>query len=132
MPQILGNSINAWESSEFPKSLSRKFFEYLVNFPNSWAFEKFPFIVKIKHPQILLGIWGISVITCESGEFPRYLGIMGNSPNTWESWGIHQIPRGLGNFPKYPVIREISKILKIYHSQITIGIWEIFGISQMP
>ena len=28
-------------------------------------------------------------------------------------------------FPKYPGIREISKILKIYHPQIPIGIWEI-------
>ena len=38
----------------------------------------------------------------------------------------------LGSDSKYPGIWEISKILKIYHSQITIRIWEISGISQMP
>ena len=35
-------------------------------------------------------------------------------------WEISQIPRFFGKFPKYPVIWEISKILKI-----PIGIWEI-------
>ena len=38
---------------------------------------------------------------------PRYLG---NFPKT----------QTFGEFPKYPVIWEISKILKIYHAQI----WE--------
>ena len=48
-----------------------------------------------------------------SGKFPRYLGIweisqipghLGNSPNAWVSW-------------KFPVIWEISNILKINHPQ---------------
>ena len=46
-------------------------------------------------------------------------GCLGNFPNT----------QVLGKFIIYPVISEISKILKIYHPQIPIGIWEI---SQMP
>ena len=47
---------------------------------------------------------------------PSYLG---NFPNT-------QI---FGEFPKYPVIWEISKILKKYSPQIPIGIWENLGNS---
>jgi len=47
---------------------------------------------------------------------PSYLG---NFPNT-------QI---FGEFPKYPVIWEISKILKRYSPQIPIGIWENLGNS---
>ena len=39
--------------------------------------------------------------------------------------------QAFGKFPRYPGIWEISKILKIYHSQLPIGIWEIpiFDIS---
>ena len=50
---------------------------------------------------------------------PSYLG---NFPNTQTS----------GEFPKYIVILEISKILKIYKPQIFNGIWKISGIPQMP
>ena len=45
---------------------------------------------------------------------------------------IFKIPRGFGKFSKYPVISEIFKFLKIYHSQLAIGLWEISGIPQMP
>ena len=50
------------------------------------------------------------------------LSYFGNFPNT----------QTFGEFPKYPVIREISKILKIYQPQISSGIWEIWRITQMP
>ena len=50
---------------------------------------------------------------------PSYLG---NFPNT----------QTFGKFPKYLVIREISKILKSYCPQISLGIWEIWRITQMP
>ena len=43
-------------------------------------------------------------------------GYLGNSQNAWVSW-------------KFPVIWEIYKILKIYQTQISVGIWEI---SQIP
>ena len=35
-------------------------------------------------------------------------------------------------FPKYPLIWEISKILIIYHPKIPIEIWEISGMPQIP
>ena len=75
-------------------------------------------IFKMYHPQLFIGIWGIS-------QMPGYLG---NLPNSWVSgqfpkclgsWEIPQISSHLRNFQN----------LKLYHPQIPKGIW---GISQMP
>ena len=60
-----------------------------------------------------------------------------NSQNTWES-GKFLGESQVGLFFNYRNSSEISQIpshfwnLKIYHPQIPIGIWEIWGIPQIP
>ena len=128
IPRHLGNFPDTQAFGKFPKWLDiwgiYQKPRHLGNSPNVWVFGEFPVIweiskiLKIYHPQIPIETWGISKI-------PRHLG---NSPN---SQTFEELPKclGFGKFPKYPVIWEISKILKIYHPQIPIEIW---GISQMP
>ena len=93
--------------------------EFLGSLQNAQVFGKFskqPIIWKIfkiyriYHPQISIGICEIlgSPNAWESGKFSKCLGI----------WEISQLPRFMELFPKYPIIWEIFKILKIYHPQI--------------
>ena len=116
---------------------------HLGNFPDTQAFGKFPRYPGIwEIPQIPVGIWGwyifkileISQMTGYLGNFPDTQAF-GKFPSYPDIWEISQIPGHLGNSPnawvswKFPVIWEISKILKIYHPPISVGIWEI---SQIP
>ena len=95
---------------------------YLRNFPDTQAFGKFPRYPGIwEISQIPIGIWGwynLKILeTSQMTEYvsqniPRISGYLGNSSNVWV-------------FGEFLVIWEISKILKIYHTQISVGIWEI-------
>ena len=98
-----GNFRNTWELGEFPKNLGirgipqkpgnlGKFSEYLKNFSNSKAFEKF-LIIKKWNPRFLK----------ESGEFPKYFL---KCPAIWE---ISQIPRGLENSPNIQSYKKVPK-----------------------
>ena len=61
---------------------------------------------------------------------PSYLG---NFTNTQTGiCGIPLIPGNLRNSLNIQSFEKISKIIKIYHSQIPLEIWEISGIPEMP
>ena len=59
MPGNLGNFPNAWVSGKFPK---------FPKYPVIWEISK---ISKIYHPQILIGLCGISQMPGYLGNFPN-------------------------------------------------------------
>ena len=86
-----------------------------------------------------MGKFGNSPNAWKSGEFPNslenlsvvYFLNIGKFLKCLAIWEISQIPRHLGNFPKIQNFEKLQN-LKIHHPQISIGIWEIRGIPQLP
>ena len=76
--------------------------EYLGNFPNAWVSEKFPNLENIPPSNTYRNL--------------------GNFPNAWVSV----------KFLKYPGIWEVSKILKIYHPQMTGFLGNFQNLKNIP
>jgi len=137
IPRHLGNFPDTQAFGKFPR------------YSCIWEISK---ILKIYHPEISVGIWEISQIPRHLGNSPnsyRYLRVVhfkdfGNFSNDWifgespKNLGIWEIPQmsgysgnssGMPQMPGYlgniRLFEKFPKSLKIYHTQIFVGIWEI-------
>ena len=110
----LKNSSNAWESGKFPKCrricLIPQIPGNLINSPNTLESEEFPKFSRKSEGSLFFN-------------YSKFLKCLADV-----IYEIYQKPINLEEFPKYPVIWEISKFLKFvkfWEFPKCLGIWEI-------